>query len=306
MSIPYTPPTHRPHDTGGFFRHHGLWAMGIRLFRRLRFGAKAAIVSGLFLVPALIGFSLYLGQVQRDIEQSRGELAGVQLIEKLAPVLQALTDLRNASRANGASFAPAASLLQQGHAALQRAETELQRVDQQFVSHLQLVDEAAALHRTLSGLPLGASAQTVEDVLEQTVNFYNLLSARSGVILDQDSADLQLLLAYTREIPFLAEAVGQMRSWGTVALIKQRQDATSMQRVYGWTAGRRGHRNTWPNPAPGCRAHATPTPPWGSCSTSRCWSRPGPTSSGPTPPSSRATRPWWPMWTAGGRRAASW
>jgi methyl-accepting chemotaxis protein len=241
MSIPYTPPTHRPHDTGGFFRHHGLWAMGIRLFRRLRFGAKAAIVSGLFLVPALIGFSLYLGQVQRDIEQSRGELAGVQLIEKLAPVLHALTDLRNASRANGADFAPAASLLQQGHAALQRAEAELQRVDQQFVSHLQLGDEAAALHRTLSGLPLGASAQTVEDVLEQTVNFYNLLSARSGVIMDQDSADLQLLLAYTREIPFLAEAVGQMRSWGTVALIKQRQDATSMQRVYGWTARAQKH-----------------------------------------------------------------
>ncbi len=59
--------------------------------------------------------------------------------------------------------------------------------------------------------------------------------------MDQDSADLQLLLAYTREIPFLAEAVGQMRSWGTVALIKQRQDATSMQRVYGWTARAQKH-----------------------------------------------------------------
>ena len=66
----------------GFFTHHGFWALGVRLFRRLRFAAKAAIVSALFLIPTLIGFGLYLEQVQHDINQSNKELAGVQLIEK--------------------------------------------------------------------------------------------------------------------------------------------------------------------------------------------------------------------------------
>ena len=235
------PPRAAHNGGGGFFSHHGFWAMGIRLFRRLRFGAKAAIVSTLFLVPALIGFGLYLKQIQRDIDQLSHELAGVQLIEKMAPVLQALTDLRNAGRANSVGFAPAASLLKDGHAALMRAEAQLKQIDQQFVNHLELGEAAAALHRTLSGLPANVDPKTVEDALQQTVEFYNLLSARSGVILDSDAVDLQILMAYTREIPFLAEAVGQMRSWGTVALLKERQDATSMQRVYGWTARAQKH-----------------------------------------------------------------
>lgn len=228
-------------NQGGFFSHHGFWAMGVRLFRRLRFGAKAAIVSMLFLIPTLIGFGLYLEQVQRDINQSTRELAGVQLIEKMAPVLRALTDLRNAGRANSAGFAPASALLKDGHAALMRAEAELKQMDQGLVEHLELGEASASMHQMLSGLPANADPKTVEDVLQQTVEFYNLLSARSGIIMDPNAADLQLLLAYSREIPFLAEAVGQMRSWGTVALLKERQDATSMQRVYGWIARAQKH-----------------------------------------------------------------
>ncbi|TXC65118.1 HAMP domain-containing protein [Piscinibacter aquaticus] len=44
----------------GFFAHHGLWAPGVRLFRRLRFSAKAAIISLAFVVPllGLIGWQL--------------------------------------------------------------------------------------------------------------------------------------------------------------------------------------------------------------------------------------------------------
>jgi len=37
----------------GFFAHHGLWAPGVRLFRRLRFSAKALIISLAFTVPFL-------------------------------------------------------------------------------------------------------------------------------------------------------------------------------------------------------------------------------------------------------------
>jgi methyl-accepting chemotaxis protein len=44
----------------GFFAHHGLWAPGVRLFRRLRFSAKAAIISLAFVLPllGLIGWQL--------------------------------------------------------------------------------------------------------------------------------------------------------------------------------------------------------------------------------------------------------
>ena len=44
----------------GFFAHHGLWAPGVRLFRSLRFTAKALIISLAFMLPmlALLGWVL--------------------------------------------------------------------------------------------------------------------------------------------------------------------------------------------------------------------------------------------------------
>ena len=38
---------------GGFFTHHGVWAPGVRLFRALKFNAKAVIISLAFVVPLL-------------------------------------------------------------------------------------------------------------------------------------------------------------------------------------------------------------------------------------------------------------
>ena len=40
-------------NADGFFAHHGVWAPGVRLFRRLRFSAKALIISLAFTLPFL-------------------------------------------------------------------------------------------------------------------------------------------------------------------------------------------------------------------------------------------------------------
>ena len=40
-------------NAAGFFAHHGVWAPGVRLFRRLRFSAKALIISLAFTAPFL-------------------------------------------------------------------------------------------------------------------------------------------------------------------------------------------------------------------------------------------------------------
>ncbi len=47
-------------DSQGFFAHHGFWAPGVRLFRKMRFATKAAIISVVFTVPilALLGAQL--------------------------------------------------------------------------------------------------------------------------------------------------------------------------------------------------------------------------------------------------------
>ncbi|HEX5805775.1 MAG TPA: methyl-accepting chemotaxis protein [Macromonas sp.] len=53
----------------GFFRYHGFWAPGIRLFRCLRFSAKALIISLAFLLP-LLGLILWqlVGQTNQAMQ----------------------------------------------------------------------------------------------------------------------------------------------------------------------------------------------------------------------------------------------
>ena len=66
----------------GFFAHHGLWAPGVRLFRALRFRAKAAIISLAFVLPllGLLGWQLntqaeHAMQSRKDATRQHVEVA---------------------------------------------------------------------------------------------------------------------------------------------------------------------------------------------------------------------------------------
>jgi methyl-accepting chemotaxis protein len=74
----------------GFFAHHGLWAPGVRLFRSLRFGAKALIISLSLIIPllGLLGWQLHsqyqhavadrMTGIQHHVEVARGILVWAQ------------------------------------------------------------------------------------------------------------------------------------------------------------------------------------------------------------------------------------
>ncbi len=70
-----------PHSDG-FFAHHGMWAPGVRMFRSLRFAAKAAIISIVFVLPVavLLGWQLKLQfdqsmQARMDATRQHVEIA---------------------------------------------------------------------------------------------------------------------------------------------------------------------------------------------------------------------------------------
>jgi len=75
-------------DTGvGFFTHHGVWAPGVRLFRKLQFGAKACWISLAFLVPLLLLAAAYIRTSQATINFAEHELQGVAVIAQIEPWL---------------------------------------------------------------------------------------------------------------------------------------------------------------------------------------------------------------------------
>ncbi len=66
----------------GFFAYHGLWAPGVRLFRQLRFGSKALLISLAFMLPMLgliswlvIGSDAALLDARRDATRQHVEVA---------------------------------------------------------------------------------------------------------------------------------------------------------------------------------------------------------------------------------------
>ena len=64
---PIPAPAMRPAERDeGFFAHHGIWAPGVRLFRRLRFGAKA-VIAGTFTVGPLVASNMLAGRVSQPI-----------------------------------------------------------------------------------------------------------------------------------------------------------------------------------------------------------------------------------------------
>jgi methyl-accepting chemotaxis protein len=64
----------------GFFEHHGIWAPGVRLFRRLHFASKALIISLAFTVP-LLGLLAWQLKAQSESEMQARMTATRQHVE---------------------------------------------------------------------------------------------------------------------------------------------------------------------------------------------------------------------------------
>jgi methyl-accepting chemotaxis protein len=73
-----------------FFRYHGVWAPGIRLFRAIGFNSKALVISAAFLLPiGLLAFNYFKAQ-QGNIDFSAKERLGVVYTRAGMPLLHQL------------------------------------------------------------------------------------------------------------------------------------------------------------------------------------------------------------------------
>jgi methyl-accepting chemotaxis protein len=66
---------------GGFFAYHGVWAPGVRLFRKVGFRIKAALITAAFVLPLVVVLWAYLGQAQQGIRVAQQERAGVAILQ---------------------------------------------------------------------------------------------------------------------------------------------------------------------------------------------------------------------------------
>ena len=89
-SLPATSSSRSSPGRGGplaFFRYHGLWAPGVRLFRRIGFGTKALLLSLGFMLPMSLLLAAYVRTSNESVEIAREERAGIEVLREVEPWL---------------------------------------------------------------------------------------------------------------------------------------------------------------------------------------------------------------------------
>ena len=209
----------------GYFRHHGLWAPGIRLFRQLKFRAKALWISAVLLLPALVLGTAFLADTQAQLEFSRKERQGVAAMQHFVPVLLGILETRNATRSLLGGFDASKDY----SAARSRVDQSLTRFDEHLKASGDALLLAPRMQALRSAWAATANSQSGADekgrtvfgpVTEASLAVLQAISDESNLVLDPDIDSLYTIMAVFINLPKTSEDLGQLWGWGTFAVAK--------------------------------------------------------------------------------------
>jgi methyl-accepting chemotaxis protein len=223
------------HPLFEFFRYHGMWAPGIRLFRAIGFRSKALVISAVFLVPIVMLAFGYLTTLQASIAFSAKERLGLDYARAALPMLKLLQDQRLAAvqtAASGKSAMDLSALRQSFDAQAAR----LAEVERRLGAELGTAKAYAAwqeAQRTALGVTSGvpavftahsANVQALLDLLGQATDGSNLT-------LDPDIDSYYLMDATLFRLPAMAEAAAQTRGLGAAYLLATTREPAALRRI---------------------------------------------------------------------------
>ena len=227
-------PLHQHH---GFFAFHGPWAPGVRLFRRIAFGTKAAAVSVGFLVPLALLLYAYVDNVQSNIAAASQERAGLAILRKVEPWLIEAQKQRRLVLSGKAAKPDLAAI----EALLEPVRTTTQ-------SRPEGVDVVAALEATAaSAEALRGAAGTVQGVdlreplqayVEAVRKFRNAVLDASQLSLDPETTTYYLMLASNTQVSDAIESVSRSRALSKVVEARGQQPVDMFALHDTWHEGR--------------------------------------------------------------------
>jgi len=231
-----------PRDTspGGFFAHHGFWAPGVRLFRRLKFSAKVALIASAFVLPLAVLLASLLQLSAEAIDMARNERTGLRTMDAYLKVVHALTDVRNATRAGLAGTDTSADH-QRAADRLSQAIAAMQSLARSEGDPLQLGDDLAKLADEWTrarAVPGGVDGQgrTVYGPLVAASNtLFQSMGDRSQLTLDPDLDSFRLIEALYIHGPSAIENLGQVWGWAAFGAARP-LSAEQARKLATWAA----------------------------------------------------------------------
>ena len=227
-------PAAEPRD--GFFRFHGPWAPGVRLFRKITFRSKSLLVSACFFIPLALLVIAYLQNVQASLAVTAQERVGVAMIQALEPWLIEAQKQRRLVMSGMATSPdlPAIDTARQPAQALIAAAPEGVDV-RSTLADVQKAEAALAAANAQDRKGLHGALQAYVEAV-QTLRA-NILDA-SQLSLDPEQATYYLMFASTTIAPDVIESISRSRGMAGAA---DREKATpqDIRELYAvWSSGK--------------------------------------------------------------------
>ncbi len=205
-----------------FFKHHGAWAPGVKLFRNIDFTAKAVLISSVFLLPILFLAYAYVDAKQEVAKVAELERVGTTYVKEIFPLMRVAQLNRMAATAAAKGSAPANASELAG-----QYDTLLKRLADVETKHGAAVGTAdiyktftaqVAAARTSGGGPDAVfSAHT--KAIDELNNLLDQVLDGSGLSLDPAIESYYLMDAATVRAANLVETMAKMRGVGNAALV---------------------------------------------------------------------------------------
>ncbi|MEP7297283.1 MAG: methyl-accepting chemotaxis protein [Burkholderiales bacterium] len=217
----------------GFFAHHGVWSPGVRLFRTLKFNAKAAIVSAVFVLPVAVLAWTFLKDKADAIEFSAKERVGVQYLREavqLIPLGQAYRLYALQMQSKGEAMPEVAEARKARDIQMQKLEA----VEQALGADLGTAKAFAAVKAAAAAAtnaPADKLFATHSDYVDAVVALIGQAADGSNLTLDPDLDTYYLMDGSLASLPLLVESVARLRAASASVSASGQPASPDMQRI---------------------------------------------------------------------------
>ncbi len=219
-----------------FFRHHGAWAPGVKLFRRLQFRTKAAIILAALLIPLLTLLGFQWTSSKERIDVAHAERDGVRYIRALNTVVIAAIAWRDAVTLNAGDAGERRRQVDTSLSALDSVQKEL---GEAFGTQKAFEAVHAGFDR-LKDMPATGTPDAVFfahiEFGERIVELADAVTDASQLSLDPDLDTYHMMRVSIAAGPRQNENTARLVTMGSLVLQSQSLDAARREPLLRWSA----------------------------------------------------------------------
>ncbi|MDY7576322.1 hypothetical protein [Actimicrobium sp. CCI2.3] len=203
---------------GNFFRYHGWLSPGVRLFRSIRFQAKALWIALAFLVPLLMTLFYLWSAANDQVSFARTERQGLTFVHPLVDLLKAAQGRRRIASGTAPQLAEQQASISAAFDKVQARQTELGK-DFGTEKPFELLLKA---HQFLMQTPLAANPDATfklhSDYIALVLDLMARVADGSQLSLDPDLDTYHMMNISVLRGPMQYENTAQLRGLGSMIL----------------------------------------------------------------------------------------